>query len=285
MRVARLGSLLAAVLLGACATQRGEEQVGNLVRRTVDASRSHYQGGRLGEAAVLLRAVERVAPDDAGVVALKDEIGSETLPLIQSGRLGMNRRPRTRVERSVPERIALYPIDRLADLVDLVSFDVGVALGGAIRLHVTRAFQGGFGMGWQYGVGLVQPRILGAQQELEIGVAALNYAQFQVSGRRSGITGPVATGSADATGASTPDLGLYQDYRDYWSVGAGVRVGIVGANAAVHPVQFLDLLLGFLLIDIGNDDRATTRALRLTPANRRALIQLNEVEEVRQYGP
>ena len=285
MSVARLGLLLAAVLLGACATQRSAEQVGNLVLRTVDASRSHYRGGRLGEAAVLLRAVERVAPDDPGVVALKDEIGAETLPLVQSGGLGMNRRPRTRVERSVPERIALYPIDRLADLVDLATFDVGVALGGAIHLHVTRVFQGGFGMGWQYGVGLVQPRIVGAQQELEIGVSALNYAQFQMTGRRSGITGPVATGSADVTGASTPDLGLYQDYRDYWSVGAGVRVGVVGANAAVHPVQFLDLLLGFLLIDIGNDDHATTRALEFTPADRRALVELNEVEEVRQYGP
>ncbi len=285
MSVKRLGLFLAAVLLGACATQRSEEQVANLVRRTVDASRSHYQAGRLGEAAVLLRAVERVAPDDAGVVALSVEIGPEARRLVQSGRLGMNRRPRTRVERSVPERIALYPIDRLADLVDLVSFDVGVALGGAIRLHVTRAFQGGFGMGWQYGVGLVQPRILGVQQEVEIGVAALNYAQFRVSGRRSGMTGPVATGSADTTGASTPDGGLYQDYRDYWSVGAGVRVGVVGANLAVHPVQLLDFLLGFVLIDIGNDDYATRRPLDLSAAERRALIQLNEVEEVRQYGP
>ena len=285
MSVARLGLLLAAVLLAACATERGAEQVGSLVRRTVDASRSHYEAGRLGEAAVLLRAAERVAPEDSGVVALKDEIGPTTLRLVQSGTLGMNRRPRTRVERSVPERILLYPIDRLADLVDVVTFDVGFALGGAIHLHLTRALQVGFGMGWQYGVGLFQPRILGSQQELEIGIAALNYAQFQVSGRRSGVTGPVATGSADATGASTPDLGLYQDYRDYWSVGAGARVAVVGANAAVHPVQLLDLLLGFLLIDIGNDDHATTRALELTPANRRSLIELSEVEEVRQYGP
>ncbi len=285
MSIAQLGLLLVAVLLCACATQRGEEQVGNLVRRTVDASRSHYEAGRLGEAAVLLRAVERVAPDDAGVTALKEQIGSETLPLVQSGTLGMNRRPRAPIERSVLERIALDPVDRLADLVDVVSFDVGVALGGAIRLHVTRAFQAGFGMGWQYGVGLVQPRVLGAQQELEIGVAALNYAQFQMSGRRNGMTGPVVTGSADRTGTSAPGLGLYQDYRDYWGIGAGVRVGVVGANAAVHPVQLLDLLLGFVLIDIGNDDSATTSALQLTPANRRALVQLSEVEEVRQYGP
>ena len=93
------------------------------------------------------------------------------------------------------------------------------------------------------------------------------------------------TGSGDLTGVSEPGLALYQDYRDYWGIGAGVRVGVVGANVAVHPVQLLDLLLGFVGIDIGNDDNATTSALQLTPANRRALIQLSEVEEVRQYAP
>jgi hypothetical protein len=279
-----MGLFAVALLLAGCATQRGDEQVGNLVRRTLDASRSHYEAGQLAEAAVLLRAVERVTPDDPGFIALEDQIGDEVLPLIRSGSLGMNVRPRTRIVRSLTERILYYPIDRLADLVDVVSFDVGFALGGAVHLYVTRALQGGFGMGWQYGVGLVQPRVLGAQQELEIGVAALNYAQFQVTGRRSGMTGPVVTGSADVTGASTPDLGVYQDYRDYWAVGAGVRVLVVSANAAIHPVQIVDLLLGFLGIDIANDDAATSRALQFTRSDRRALLQLSEVEEVQAYA-
>lgn len=268
-----------------CATERGDEQVANLVRRSVDASRAHHSAGRVAEAAVMMRAVERVAPEDAGFVALEAEIGEELRPYVAGGLLGFNRRPRTRVERSVLERILLYPVDRVADLVDLVSFEVGFALGGSINAHVTRAVQAGFGMGWRYGVGLVQPRIVGAQEELEIGVVALNYGDYKVTGRRSGMTGPVATGSDDVIGAQTPDLAIFQDYRDYWGVGASFTLGVVGASAEIHTAQILDLLLGFVGLDPANDDYATTRALALNAANRRALLQLNEVEEVRQYAP
>jgi hypothetical protein len=280
----RLVVLAAAALLTACATPRGEEQVANLVHRTVQSSRAHHQAGRLGEAAVLLRAVERVAPDDPAVEELQAEIGDEVYPLLRSERLGMNRRPRAPIERSVLARIAWYPWDRVADVFDLVSFDVGVAAGAGVQAYITRGAQLGFGFGWQYGVGLTQPRILGAQQEIEIGVAALSYTQFQLAGNRSGMTGPVVTGSADVIGASVPSLGVYQDYRDYWAIGAGVRVAVVGANVAFHPVQLADLVLGFIGIDFARDDNATTRALWFSSTDRRALIQLSEVEEVRLYA-
>lgn len=284
MSAARLVPIAAALLLAACATPRSEEQVRALVAQALGASRAHFEAGEPGAAAVLWRAAARVAPGDPGVRALREELGPQTVALVEPGGLGVNRRPRPPEQRSVLARIGWYPLDRFADLTDVLSFDVGIALGGAIRVHVTRAVQAGFGMGWQYGVGLLQPRIVGAQQELEIGVTALNYAQFQMSGRRSGVSGPVVTGAADLTGASTPGLALYQDYRDYWSVGVGVRIGVVGANAAVHPVQLIDWLLGFALIDIAHDDHATTRALALRDADRRMLTGLSEVEEARLYA-
>ncbi len=255
-----------------------------LVGRTLESARAHARAGQAAEAAVLLRGVERMSPHANGLDELWDELGAAGRAWVDRGRMGMNRRVRVPVARSTWDRVRYYPLDRLADLSDIVSFDVALGAGAALNAHVTRGFQAGFGMKGMYGVGWVQPRIAGTQQELEVGVTFINYDDTRITGRRQGSPGGVATGVTDMTGFQKSSAGLYQDYRDFWGIGASLGFVIVGASVEIHPVQIFDFLAGFFLVDVANDDSATTRGLYLTDDEKQALIQLNEIEQVRAYN-
>jgi hypothetical protein len=144
--------------------------------------------------------------------------------------------------------------------------------------------QAGFGGKGMSGIGWMAPRIAGTQQELEIGVAFLHYEQTRIVGRRHGPPGGVTTGFMDMTGLQSTSAGFYQDYRDFWGIGASVALVLAGASVEIHPVQLFDFITGFLGVDIARDDGATTRGLFLTDDEERALIELNEVEQVRSYN-
>ena len=46
---------------------------------------------------------------------------------------------------------------------------------------------------------------------------------------------------------------FFDGNRDYWAIGGSLGLGIDG-NLYIHPVEWVDLALGFFLIDIRNDD-------------------------------
>ena len=54
----------------------------------------------------------------------------------------------------------------------------------------------------------------------------------------------------------------YQEYLDYWAIGAKVGAGILGVEFEFHTVELADFLGGWFFWDPGNDDLATTRMLR-----------------------
>jgi len=284
MRRARTVLLWLLLPVAGCATAKTDEQVNQLVDRTLASARAHAKAGQLAEAAVLLRGIERVSPEARGVDELWDRLGEAARAWVDRGPMGMNRRVRVPVERSTWERIRYYPLDRLADLADIVSFQVSLGAGAELKAHVTRGLQAGFGMKGMSGVGWVAPRIAGTQQELEVGVAFLHYEQTKVTGRRRGIPGGVATGDMDMTGLQSVSAGFYQDYRDFWGIGASAALVLVGASVEIHPVQLFDFVAGLFLADVANDDGATTRGLFLTDQEQRSLIELNEVEQVRSYN-
>ncbi|MBW2416572.1 MAG: hypothetical protein JRG76_18920 [Deltaproteobacteria bacterium] len=283
MRKTRRALLCLLLPLVGCATARTDDDVNRLVNRTLDSARAHARAGQVPEAAVLLRGIERVSPEAKGVDELWNLLGDAGRAWVDRGAMGMNRRVRVPVERSTGERILYYPLDRLADLADIVSFSVSLGAGVEVKAHVTRGLQAGFGGKGMSGIGWMAPRIAGTQQELEIGVAFLHYEQTRIVGRRHGSPGGVTTGFMDMTGLQSTSAGFYQDYRDFWGVGASVALVLAGASAEIHPVQLFDFITGFLGVDIAHDDGATTRGLFLTDDEEQALIELNEVEQVRSY--
>ncbi len=174
--------------------------------------------------------------------------------------LGSNVANREPVERSVFVQALLYLPDRILDLGDVFSFDVHVGIGALANVHVTRAMQSGAGVREVLGFGWHERRSLGFRNQGDanifipiLGMEAAHVSQIGTSGIDS-----VADGTLGLIGPSDP---LYQEYRDYWAVGAQVTAGVIGVDFDFHPVQFADFLLGWTTFDFLNDDFASTRGI------------------------
>ncbi len=135
--------------------------------------------------------------------------------------------------KGVGHRLLFYLPNRVLDLLDVVRARVRIGPGLAVGVRATewaKVFIGGYTTIY---VGLPGPRgrpelpqLLG--REVETGARLL-------------ITGDTTQGENSPRYA--PD-----------EFGAGAQIGIVGADAGVSPVELIDLLAGFLLIDLRNDD-------------------------------
>jgi hypothetical protein len=269
--------LLAIVLLGACGTTQTQQQVAIVLEATVKSAQTQLDAGNIQEAAVLGHAVQGVDAAFPGVEALMQKIGPEGDDFLNRGALGINRRMRVRVGRNALLRLVGYPVDRAFDILDLVSFDVSFGLGIFANVHATRAIQAGAGFRTKLGVGLLNPRMAGLATEAEAGVAALALGTQTFSGSKVGFPGGLLVSSDSLAGLHSPSEPLYQEYRDYYGIGAAVTAGLFGIDLGVHPVQVADALLGFLFIDFANDDLTTTRGLGFSPAERDLLRNVNDI--------
>jgi len=133
--------------------------------------------------------------------------------------------------KSFGHRLLFYIPNRICDVFDLVRARVRVGPGFAVGARVTRygeVFLGGY---TSLFVGLPGPR-LEPSFPWPFGIE-----------NRAGVTV-----IADATTTEgRPEYG-------YGEVGAGFQAVIAGVEVGVDPVEALDLVLGFLFIDLTGDD-------------------------------
>jgi hypothetical protein len=277
MRACRTGTLAAglALALSACAAPRAHEEVDALLGRAETRARVEHERGRPDEAAQFVHAIARVDPGRPGLDALRAELGLRA-DRTHHPWLGSNVRPRLPADRGVWARIALYLPDRALDLLDVVSFDVHVGPGLYANVHATRALQFGAGARAVVGLGWHDQRSLGAALQGEAGLWALAFATEAYGGMLAGTSGIVG-GSHGLTGLVEPTDAVFQDYRDYWAVGAGVTVLVAGVDVDVHPVEIADAIVGFTTVDFLHDDLAGTRGLRLNRDDRDLLRDLGRV--------
>jgi hypothetical protein len=151
-----------------------------------------------------------------------------------------------------------------------------VGLGAYANVHVTRALQVGAGARGVVGLGWHDQRSLGMAMQGEAGLWALAFASEAYGGMLAGTSGIVA-GSQGLTGLVEPTDPVFQEYRDYWAVGVGLTVVVIGVDFDLHPVELADALVGFTTIDFLHDDFAGTRGLRLNRDDREILSGLGAV--------
>jgi hypothetical protein len=258
-----------------CASTRAPEEVDGLLDRAATRARVLHELGRPGEAAQFVHAIALVDPLRPGLDALRTEVGVHD-DRLRNPWLGSNVRPRLDRSTDVWESIALYLPDRVLDLLDIVSFDVHVGLGVYANVHVTRAMQFGAGARGVAGIGWHDQRSLGLELQGEAGLWALAFASEAYGGLLTGTSGVVAGGQG-LTGLVEPTDMVFQEYRDYWAVGAGVTLLVVGVDVDLHPVELADALVGFTTIDFLHDDFAGTRGLRLNSDDEEVLSALGAV--------
>ena len=152
------------------------------------------------------------------------------------------------------DKILLYLPNRVMDLLDIFSLNIGVGPVAEARLMATRYCDVGAGIGLsaklykdfnrQYGLGLEE---------------GWYWSFIFVSEEQYALTeslGSVKLYSENRTGVPMPDTNTYDFFdgkRDFLAIGGSLGL-LVDGNLYLHPMEWLDLGLGFFLIDIKNDD-------------------------------
>ncbi|MBO5992021.1 MAG: hypothetical protein J6R00_10250 [Lentisphaeria bacterium] len=152
------------------------------------------------------------------------------------------------------DKILLYLPNHVMDLLDIFSLNIGVGPVAEARLMATRYCDVGAGIGLsaklykdfnrQYGLGLEE---------------GWYWSFIFVSEEQYALTeslGSVKLYSENRTGVPMPDTNTYDFFdgkRDFLAIGGSLGL-LVDGNLYLHPMEWLDLGLGFLLIDIKNDD-------------------------------
>lgn len=147
---------------------------------------------------------------------------------------------------SLGRKIALYPVNRIRDFLDLMGFHVGFGFGLDANLHATRALQFGGGMSVVSSLGYEHHQF-GLCNETKSALTLLPF-QMEKFNRQSAFGGYADYRSA----ADLP--WRYHGFRDYWGFGGEGTLGVVSAGLELHPSQAVDLLTGIVGFDLSRDD-------------------------------
>jgi hypothetical protein len=158
------------------------------------------------------------------------------------------------VQAAVADTVLLYLPNRIVDLMDIFSLEIG--FGPAIRgeARLTRACQLGAGVGATIkGVKGINRQYGGAMEE---GWDASFLMVSAENKEREKTSRGVKKFYYYATGTPLPTekvYDLYEGARDYWAFGADAAA-LVEVNFEAHPIEIADFITGWVFIDLKSDD-------------------------------
>jgi hypothetical protein len=152
--------------------------------------------------------------------------------------------------RSLGRQTGHYFLSRWYDLVDIVDFSVGAGPGFMVNVHATKLAQAMGGWGDSYHVGF-RGRSAGVWREKrkEVGISLLYYQKVQ----RERITGWVESFRSEKMDLDTAAVYANNNDRSFLGVGAMIQAGVM-VNVNVRPMQAVDFVLGWMTIDVLEDD-------------------------------
>ena len=153
------------------------------------------------------------------------------------------------------DKVTLYFPNRILDLLDAFSLNIGVGLTAHASLRATHEAEIGGG------VSVTAQMIKDHNRQ---------YGFARRNGVYSGIGPFVATDMErrpayllakeyfwDKDGMVTPSDEHFlpkEGVVDFWEIGGSLGAGVIEADVSIHPVEILDAVLGFFFIDISDDD-------------------------------
>ncbi len=167
---------------------------------------------------------------------------------------------------SLGKKIALYPVNRVLDLVDLLTFQFGFGFGLHANVHATRFLQAGLGATTTSKLGF-DGRDVGLCNDTKAEISALCLSAERY--KRQNAFGTFK----DYTKKERP--WLYRDHRDYWGIGEEITFFIFNLGYELHVKEAPDFLLGIFGVDYRHDDfpkpkRGNTK-LNLHPTDARKI--------------
>ncbi|HYF51928.1 MAG TPA: hypothetical protein VEJ63_21145 [Planctomycetota bacterium] len=157
--------------------------------------------------------------------------------------------------RSIGAQAGHYFLSRWYDLIDIVDFSVGGGPGFLVNVRATKLAQAIGGYSDAYRVGF-RGRSAGLWREKrkEIGVSLLYYQKVE----RECVTGWVESFRSESMDLDTAQV--YANNNDRSFLGIGVTVhALVLVDVNIRPMQAADFALGWLTIDVLEDDTGKPR--------------------------
>ena len=248
------------LILASCSSGRAQRRP-YLVLENLDYAAQHAARGEKEEAAQLYQVVLLADPSNEKARAGLAELGTHDVSIMQPTALGKNRVNRvTRESRSL--WFVMYPVNRVLDFLDVVSFHVGLEGGVCAEAHATRAIQAGLGASGGMQVGWWQKRELAVGSAHQTGLALGPFSLEGEGCTRAGTLG-ARNSNYSVVGFNRPSDLVYQRHRDYWGIGGRATALLVGAEVEFHPVELADAIAGIFFIDFLRDDIGRTRSLEL----------------------
>ena len=243
-----------------------------LIDENLDNAARHLKVGETEEAAQIYRVVLFADPTNEEARQKLSEADGCPRCIIEPSLLGQNldKYP----ERESPVLWYLcYPVNRILDVFDIVTVQIGPQGGLYAETHVTHAVRAGGGAGGGAEIGWSQKRELAAGSSHVCGLALGPFSAEGEGCTRVGTRG-ARNSSVSVVGMSRPSGYAYQHHRDYWATGVRAILLVVGAKIEVHPVEAADALTGIFFLDFLRDDIGSTRRLNLNAAEMEAMKSL-----------
>ena len=153
------------------------------------------------------------------------------------------------------DKVTLYFPNRVLDLLDVFTLNLGVGLTAHASLRATHELDigGGFSAtaqmikdhNRQYGFARRNGYYSAAgpfvATDMECSPAFLLAKQYWWD--KDGLVTP-------SDEEFLPKEGEF----DFWEIGGSLGLGVIEADVSIHPVEILDAVLGFIFIDICDDD-------------------------------
>lgn len=270
-------ALLALLALQGCARPKSVNQEAFLALREAGYTRAH--AGEWAEAYAIALLLEQADASDPKVPALKDACLKKSVAVrdLEDRRwLGGNHALRTETWPSpILAAILLYPVNVVADIVDLASFEIGVGVGLGARVKATeplalglQAEMGEALIGWKNG--RLSART-GADNAIDLLGLEFRNGYYAADRQYGGARVPFIT-----DGLKQPGAPPYALSTDYYGIGGHVMAGLLALHLEFHPVQLVDAVAGLLFIDPMNDGYIVNRPIRLSPEEKDAARRLFE---------
>ena len=153
------------------------------------------------------------------------------------------------------DKVTLYFPNRVLDILDAFSLNLGVGLTAHASLRATHAVE--IGGGYSATAQMVK------DYNRQYGFAQRNgyygelgpYIATDMNRRPAFLLAKEYWWDKD--GLVTPSEEHFlpkEGVEDFWEIGGSLGLGVIEADVSIHPVEILDAVLGIFFIDISDDD-------------------------------
>ncbi|WP_125169879.1 hypothetical protein [Leptospira perolatii] len=258
-----------------CTSLPEYREVNNSATQLLGDADRFIQEGNLEEASEILKYVYKLYPEDQRIAASLNKLPEKLKEnVISKSHLSTNKSDRVFDDTGILERMAWYLPDRILDFLDIFSLNIKIGPQIGASAWITRGIQVTAYAGDTVQVGWFQKRNLGFMEEQSAEIGLGPYVPIGISGRKTGTA--EEKDAYDSFTVHGPQSPVYQDYRDYWSVGSKLGVGLIGLETEVHLLEIADLIAGIFTIDFTNDDYAKSRPFKFTKTQKENLSKVKE---------